>query len=93
MSEVAQNDATMSTNVHDSQKTGGHETDAVESDSQIIVALRTGRKITVEDAIWSCDNSLLKLNVEGNGIDVTVTREHVELVIKSRAGAEVINDE
>lgn len=56
-----------------------------------IVALATGGKIEVCDAVWSRDNSLLKLQIDGRGIDVTVPREHVEAVIKTQAGAEVFN--
>lgn len=82
----------MSINERHSHKTGGNDGTAVEQDSERkIVALRTGQKIVVEDAVWSRDNSLLKLNIEGDGIDCTVPREHVELVVKTTAGEEVIN--
>jgi hypothetical protein len=81
-------------NVRNPLETGGNDGEAVEqSGEQKIVAIRTGQKITVEDAVWSCDNSLLRLFIEGDGIDCTVPSEQVELVVKSRAGSEVIRDE
>lgn len=93
MSEVAQIDsATMLNKVRDLQKTGGNG-GAVESDSGKIVALRSGAKIRVSDAVWSCDNSLLRLIIRGDGVDVTVPRECVELVIKSETGEEVFTYE
>lgn len=85
--------ATMLTNTSNLQKTGGTDSSgAVEENRQKIVALRSGRKITVNDAVWSCDNSLLRLCIEGDGIDCTVPREHVELVIKATTGEEVMSD-
>lgn len=84
----------MINNARNLQKTRGDDGTAVEqSGGQKIVALRSGRNITVHDAVWSWNNSLLRLNIEGDGIDATVPIEHVELVVKSRVGEGVIDDE
>ena len=77
-------------NNSDPQKTEGNDADAAERRSRTnlkpaTVALTVGETIDVVHHFWTEDNSLLNvhLNQRADGIDATIPREHVEIVLRS----------
>lgn len=80
----------MLTNNFDPQKTEGNDADAAERRSRTdlkpaTVVLTIGEEIDVVHHFWTEDNSLLNvhLNQRAGGIDATIPREHVEIVLRS----------
>lgn len=69
----------MNRNVRNPQKTEG--TGPNESNSSKTVALRTGHKITVEEAVWTHDETLL--TVSTNNRVTEIPAEYVEAVLES----------
>lgn len=61
------------------QKTGG--TDAHVTNSTKTVALRTGHKITVEEATWNHEKTLLSVSTDRK--DAKIPAEHVEAILES----------